>query len=450
MRLLATVGVLALAGCAGLRQVPHADPPGSVVVRDVTLVDVDSGSLRAHTTVTVRGSLITDVANTADAKTPTDALVVDGRGRYLIPGLWDMHSHALWRPEVVRTFLPLYVANGVTGIRDMGGQLPILRSVRESQGESDPLWPRVVAAGEVLDGPEPVHREISIAVSDVASARTAVDTLARSGVDFIKVYTLLPRDAYFAVIAEARRVGLPVAGHVPADVSVFEAAQAGQASIEHLRDEIEPFCSPLDTDSCSRLAQSFRENRTWQVPTLAVLHSKAYFDEQAIATDMRLRYLPAGLREEWLAEREGKLQRGTDYVASKRKRYADASWITAFLSRERVPLLAGSDAGNAFCYPGFSLHDELQLMVATGLAPIEALRAATLAPAEFFAARGSMGTIAAGNIADMVLLRSNPLVDIGATREIESVMLRGRLLDRRQLDDLLDAIAEDARNAPEW
>lgn len=288
--------------------------------------------------------------------------------------------------------------------------------------------------------------DISIAVSDATGARAAVDSLAHAGVDFIEVYTLLPRDACFAAIAEARRFRLPVAGHVPADVTVVEAARAGQASIEHLRDEIEPLCSPRDIEACTRLAELLRAHQTWQVPTLTVLHGKAFFDEQALTTDPRLRYMPAGLRAEWLAEREGRLQRGSDYLAMSRKRYADEAWLTGFLSREGVPLLAGTDAGNAFCYPGFSLPYELQLLVDAGLAPIDALRAATLAPAEYLAARDLMGTIAAGHVADMVLVRANPLVNIGATREIEVVVLRGRVLDRRRLDDLLDAIAKDTQN----
>lgn len=420
-----------------------------MVIRDVTVVDVAAGSLRPHSTVTVQGSRIIGVAHASEATRSTGALVIEGNGRYLIPGLWDMHSHSLWSPGTVRAFLPLYVANGVTGIRDMGGQLPILAQVRDSMRIQDPLWPRVVAAGEVLDGAQPVHPDISTPVSDAASARDAVRSLAHAGVDFIKIYTLLPRDAYFAVMAEARRFGLPVAGHVPADVTVTEAARAGQTSIEHLRDEIELFCSPLDIEMCERLADTFRLNMTWQVPTLTVLHNEAFFADQGFATDSRLRYLPSGLRKEWLAERESKLQRGSDYIAVKHKRYEDAAWLTGFLSRERVPLLAGTDAGNAFCYPGFSLHDELRLLVAAGLTPIKALRAATLAPAEYFGARDTMGTIAVGHVADMVLLRSNPLENIGATREIEAVVLRGRVLHRRRLDELLDATARVAPSGME-
>jgi len=444
-RTLAMLAAMALAACAGLRQPPQADSQAPVVIRDVTMVDVVSGTMRPHTTVTVVGPRIAGVAPAAATAVPRGARVIDGGGRFLIPGLWDMHSHSLWSPEAMRTFLPLYVAQGVTGIRDMGGRLPLLVAFRDSLRRDAPPWPRVIAAGEVLDGPQPVQADISIPVSDAASATATVDSLAHAGVDFIKVYTLLPREAYFAVLAEARRVGLHVAGHVPAAVTPEDAALAGQRSIEHLRDEIEPFCSPRAAGACAQLATLFRTERTWQVPTLVVLRTKAFFDDPAVTTDSRLRYMPSGLRREWLAERQAKLLRGSDYLASKRARYADEAWLSGFLARERVPLLAGTDAGSAFCYPGFSLHDELALLVEAGLTPLDALRAATLAPAEYLAARDSMGTLEVGQVADMVLLRGNPLASIGATREIDAVVLRGRVLDRRHLDNLLDTVAAEAQ-----
>ena len=428
-----------LAAFAGFRQPVPPDLQAAVVIREVTVIDVVSGALRPHTTVTVVGSRIAGVAPAGATDVLRGARVIDGSGRFLIPGLWDMHSHSLWSPEAMRTFLPVYVAHGVTGIRDMGGRLPVLAAFREALQREAPPWPRVIAAGEVLDGPEPVQADISIAVTDAASAAAAVDAQARAGVDFIKVYTLLSREAYFAVLAAARRVGLPVAGHVPAAITPEEAALAGQRSIEHLRDEIEPFCTPGAVDACARLATLFRTEHVWQVPTLTTLRSKAFFDDPALATDSRLRYVPSGLRDEWLAERQAKIRRGGDYLASKRARYADEAWLTGFLARAGVPLLAGSDAGVAFCYPGFSLHDELARLVEVGLTPLDALRTATLAPAEYLAARDSMGTIEVGRVADLVLLRSDPLVNIGATREIDVVVLRGRVLDRRELDGLLAA-----------
>ena len=238
---------------------------------------------------------------------------------------------------------------------------------------------------------------------------------------------------------------MAVAGHVPASVTPEEAARAGQRSIEHLRDEIEPYCSPNAVADCEHLASVFRTEHTWQVPTLVVLRAKAFFGDSAMTTDERLRYLPSSLRAEWMAERAAKLERGSAYAGKKRATYAVEIWLTGFLAKEKVPLLAGTDAGVAFAYPGFSVHDELALLVEAGLTPLEALRAATLAPAVYLAARDSMGTIAAGQVADLVILRSDPLARIAATREIDGVILRGRVFDRRDLDHILDEVAAAAR-----
>lgn len=437
--------LLALAACAGLAADSLAPAETtSVVIRDVSVVDVVSGRVVPHMRVAIAGDRIAAVAPAGALRIPAGARVLDGRGKFLIPGLWDMHAHVLWSDEAMRTGLPAYVANGVTGIRDMGGTLPVLAAFHASMQRDAPTWPRVVAAGSILDGPEPVQPDVSIGVADAAAARAAVDKLADAGVDFIKVYTLLPRDAYFAAIDEAHRLGLPVAGHLPAAVTVEEAVASGQRSIEHLRDEIAPFCHRDDVAACARLAALFREHGTWQVPTLVVLRSKAMFDDPRRATDPRLRYLPKSLRDEWAASRDAKIARGSDYAAGKRKQYVDELRLTGFLAREHVPLLAGTDSDNADCYPGFSLHDELGLLVEAGLTPLDALRAATLWPADYLGERGSMGSIEAGRVADLVLLDANPLQDIAATRRIDAVVLRGRVLDRKALDGMLADVARGA------
>lgn len=412
-----------------------------VAISDVTVVDVVTGQLQPHSTVVFAGARITAVGPTAEMALPRGTEVFDGRGLYVIPGLWDMHVHALWSPEIPGTFLPLFVALGVTGIRDMGGRLDVLTTTRDLLRAGDQPWPRVIAAGLVVDGPQPVEPSISIPVGDASSARAAVDSLARAGVDFIKVYTLLPGEAFFEVVAAAGRIGLPVAGHVPGAVTPEEAARAGQRSIEHLRDELELLCSPRNVRQCEELAEVLRAERTWLTPTLVPLRMKAYFDDPALLADERLRYIGPELQREWRALRESKLSRGLAYRDEKRQRYSDALWVTRFFADQNVGLLAGTDAGVAFSYPGFSLHDELTLMVEAGVSPLAALRSATLGPAEFLGARDSLGAIAVGHTADLVLLRANPLADIAATREIEAVVLRGRILDRRRINEILNSVA---------
>ena len=200
-------------------------------------MDVATGELVEGSNIVLDGSRIAAVG--ADIAFPPGAEIVDANGLYAIPGLWDTHTHSVWSPEALETFLPLYVAQGVTGIRDMGGTLQSLAAARDSLRAGRVAWPRIVAAGLIVDGDEPVDASISVGVGDTASARRAVDSLARAGADFIKVYTLLERDVYFAVVEAARAAGLPVAGHVPASVTPEEAARAGQRSIEHLLDELD-------------------------------------------------------------------------------------------------------------------------------------------------------------------------------------------------------------------
>ena len=193
----------AVAACTGLRPLPPDRQPQSVVLRDVTIVDVVAGRLAPHMTVTVLESRIVGVGPAGSMPAPRDARVIEGDGRFLIPGLWDMHSHSLWDAATMPTFLSLYVTQGVTGIRDMGGNLAVLSAFRDSLTRGSPAWPRVVASGAVLDGPKPAQPDISIAVADAASAEAAVDSLARAGVNFVKVYTLLLRDAYSLWISRA-------------------------------------------------------------------------------------------------------------------------------------------------------------------------------------------------------------------------------------------------------
>lgn len=420
--------------------------PDSYAIEHVTVIDVASGELHPDSTIVWNGTQISQIGPSAKVSVREAARVIDGTHRFVIPGLWDMHSHSLWSEDAMQRFLPLYVAHGVTGIRDMGGRLDLLAAYREQRAKDAAALPDVIAAGQVLDGADPVSPEISIAVPDRSAASAAVATLQRAGADFIKVYTLLEREPYFAVMQAAARLDLNVVGHVPASVTVEEAVLAGQASIEHLRDELEPLvCTPEVAGDCKRMAALFREHRTWQVPTLVTLRSKAKFDDPELVNDPRNRYLPPSLLAEWLAEREAKIARGTEYLQRKQAWYHEEQAVARMLVQEQVPIMAGSDAGVAFCYPGSGLHEELELLVEAGMTPLAALRAATLMPAQFLNRPGITGSIAVGARADLVLLRANPLTDIRATRDIEAVVLRGRWFDRPALNELIGSTAEPSQ-----
>ena len=434
---------LALTSCGRPAAKPAAAPPEPwLAITHVIVVDVAAGRLVPGQNVVVRGGRILAVGDTARVAVPAGATVVDGRGRFLIPGLWDMHVHALFDAEVARTFLPRFVAAGVTGVRDMGGTVEVMRAARFAVLAGTLVGPRIVAAGRILDGPQPADPPVSIAVGTPDQARAAVDSLANSGADFIKVYTLLPRQAYFAALREAARLHLPVVGHVPADVTTLEAADSGQRSIEHLRDEVEPLCKAVDA-ACGRLLDSLRAHRVWLVPTLVVLRAKAILDDSSLIRDSRLGTMPQLVRDAWEGIRSRNQARPPAYWREKRARFFGELALTGAAWKDSVSLLAGTDAGALYTYPGSSLHDELAQLVRAGLTPAAALRAATLGPAEFFGATDTLGTVAARKVADLVLLDADPLADIRNTRSIRAVVLRGRLFARDALDALGPGLPAD-------
>lgn len=435
------ISLFAAAGCGAPQPEFHID----LVIRNVTVVDVETGELREQQRIEVVGDRIAAVEPDDLTEYPPASgdgafaagrttLEFDGGNAFVIPGLWDMHVHVLWDSSFAAAAMPLFIANGVTGVRDMGGPLEALKLL-EAPG---PSWPQVVASGPILDGPQPVDPSASLAVGTPEEARRAVDRVAAAGADFIKVYTLLPPEAYRAAVERAGELGLPVAGHLPGGVRAADASRFGQRSIEHLRDELIPFCMEPGP-ACDELVQVFAENRTYQAPTLVILRAKAYIPERAYAEDSRLAFIPAQLRDDWLAIREHRIvNRNADYFAEKRIRYAAELEATRILHKGGVPILAGTDVDNLFSMPGFSLHDELALMVQAGLSPLEALRTATHTPARYLERETEMGAIRVGFVADMVLLDANPVKDIRNTTAIRAVVRAGLLFNRVALDGMLE------------
>ena len=430
----------------------HAEAPASLALTHVNVIDVATGGVRPDMTVVLTADRISAIGPSATLSVPAEAQVVDATGKFLIPGLWDMHVH--W---YARDLFTLFIANGVTGVRQMFGNSDLLRW-RNEIAKGSLIGPRMVVASPIIDGPRPVWPN-SISVRNEEEGRQAVRNVKQWGADFVKVYTLLPRDAYFAIADESKRQGMTFVGHVPQTVSASEASDAGQKSIEHLtglllecsynekdlRDKIlrgnyppgranaeanETFSEKKAADLYAR----FVKNQTWQCPTLTVLHSHAFADEEDLRRDARVRYIRQQLLQRWktrLAEHDGSNK------AVAKKIFQREAQITGAMQKAGVSILAGTDTGNPFCFPGFSLHEELALLVNAGLTPLDALRSATINPAKFFGLEQRLGTIESGKIADLVLLDANPLQDIRNTQRISAVIQNGRLFDRKALDRML-------------
>jgi hypothetical protein len=435
------------------------------VIEHVTVVNVNTGEEISDQTVRLQGEHIVSIA----AAQPNDAAIpgaIDTHGGYLIPGLWDMHIHIHDTEE-----LPLYIANGVTGVRLMAGDRNNAALRLELSGVAPS--PEIVVASAIVDGSSPTWKG-SIVVKRPDDARKALDEIKASGADFIKVYDGIPRNAYFALADEAKKQHIEFEGHVPFAVTAQEASAAGQRSIEHLtgialacsgnqerlmgamqrtmyfRDrlilEAEGYRT-VDPKKCAALFAEFRANSTWQVPTLTVLRMWGRLDDRKVTADPRLAYIDHNSRDRWLDRTMPQQRRwNADMFQMARGIFSVDQQIVRNMEQAGVPLMAGTDTMNPYCFPGFSLHDELALLVASGLTPLAALETATVNPARFLGRASELGTIEPGKIANLVLLRANPLTDIHNTTQIEAVWLRGKYFDRRALDGLLERAREAAKH----
>ncbi len=436
----------------------HAQP---VAVTHVTVIDVEAGRSRPDMTVVVAGGRISAVRQAARVTVPRGSQIVDGRGKFLIPGLWDMHVHMFSAlppgtqdPAARVFFAPNFVARGISGVRSMFDDLGAIRELRAAVAAGTLAGPEVVASGPILDG-APAYWPGSIACANPEQGRAAVRRLKDGGVDFIKVYSLLSRETYFAIADEAQKAGLPFAGHVPNGVTAVEASDAGQRSIEHLLgvfascssreaefardgakfgDSMRAAAESYDPRKAAALFAKFAANGTWQTPTLVALRTVAYAGDAEFEKDERIRQVPASIRQIW----RGLLaDMAKPDAAARRRQFERELTLVGAMHKAGVKILAGTDTPNPYVFPGSGLHDELELLVKAGLTPMDALRSATIRPAEYLGAANGMGSIAADKAADMVLLEGDPLADIANTRRIAAVVLKGKVYAKSDLAQML-------------
>ena len=444
-----------------------------VVLRDATIVDVRTGALQREQTVILDGNYIASVGPSPSAKYPQNARIVNCRGLFLIPGLWDMHVHLVfgdWFPDARDISLPLFVANGVTGVRDMGSELAVVQGWRKEIEAGRLTGPRIFTAGPMLDGPKPRFPS-SLPIATPEDAHRAVTNLKQQGADFIKLQSLIPRDAVFAIAEEAKKQGIPFEGHVPDSVRASEMSAAGMKSFEHLIGIFEG-SSPAEDDflkgnktegrflatyepaRAAALAAMLAKNQTWQCPTLVWERGGNLIDANAsdLSKDERAKYVPATWKDKtWKRFTEEITQGyGTDDLTI-RKRFVEKELeVVGMLHKAGVPFLAGTDTpAGVHIFPGYSLHEELQRFVAAGFTPLEALQTATINPARFFGMEDRAGSIERGKLADLVLLCANPLEDIANTQKIAGVIANGRYYGRAELEKMIAGVEMAARRTHE-
>jgi imidazolonepropionase-like amidohydrolase len=413
----ALVAVALAAVCARANACPSTDQ----VLAPVHVVDVEAGVVRRERALVISDGRI--VAESA-ASVASGATRTDGRGAYVIPGLWDMHVHALWDASVPEPFFRMFLEAGVTSLRDMGGDLTVAVAAR-ARADGCSAQPHFWFAGPFLDGPQPVDPALSIALRTPQDGQAAVRMLKRQGVDFLKVYSLVPANVFTSILDEAERARLPVAGHLPGGVKVGDRDVRRMASIEHLAIELGGLCAFDDQAACGPTFDVLIQAGVAMTPTLIARETSTRLAD----ADFRPSYegLPPAVRSYWESSLRTAAGHDDAWWTKRRVSLEHARWMTRELARRNAVLLVASDAGTPFVVPGASLHDELALMVEAGLSPLEALRAATVAPARFVK-RADMGRIVPGAVADLVLLSRNPLDDIRNTRRIVGVYVNGRLV----------------------
>lgn len=457
-----------------------AESSQSLAITHVTVIDATGRPPQLDQTVLIDGGRITAIDAAAKIKIPKNARVIDASGKFLLPGLWDMHVHLAginadpsWSKQVL---LPLLLANGITGVRDMGGDLEALLSWQHDIESGVLLGPHIVAAGPFLAASGKKTPE-QYPVANAEEARAAVDELKKRGANFIKIITMPSRDAFFAVADECKKQNISFVGHLPFEIGAKEASDAGMHSIEHLlysafalsfsskEAELRPRLviaekngdaasweaiaheadATYGTEKAAELFQTLKKNGTWVTPTLASLDITSH-PENWKMDDPLLGFVPPAMAKEWRdSVNDMEMKQRAGWLA----RQASNDWkLTGELHRAGVPLLAGSDSLDPFVFPGDSLHHELFELVRAGFTPMEAVQAATRGAAQFLGREKELGTVESGHEADLVLLNANPIENIENTRKIEAVVRHGNYYDRAALDRLLARAKEVAAAVP--
>ena len=466
-----------LACLAALALMAHsvcAREPADLLIRHASIVDVEHARTVKDQAVVTRAERIVAVGPDASITSQWRAsTTVDAHGRYLIPGLWDMHVHFGGGPGLVQenqALLPLYVAYGITTVRDCSGDIPEeVLAWRGQIASGALLGPTLLSSGPKIEGLKPIWKG-TLESGTRADVDAAIAKLKDLHVDFVKITdsTLDPQLFLYAV-TEARTAGFNVSGHIPMALTVEQALDAGISSIEHIdyafkagaKDEaaiVGEFAAGritraeadrqidagFDEATAMRAYRDLARRGVFVTPTLNGSRILAWLDQDSHANDAYLAYIGPKLRKtyEWRVQRAAKAD--ADGIAQRHAHYARLAAVLPMLQKAGVTILAGTDAGflNSFNYPGISLHDELELYVDRGLTPAQALSSATRSGPAWFRTLDRYGAISPGKVADIVMLERNPLEDIRATRDIQAVILRGAFYDRTALDHLLAVTRE--------
>jgi imidazolonepropionase-like amidohydrolase len=415
-----------LFGCNALYKLESHD--SFLVIKNINVIDVVSGNIIPNQEVIIKNQHIQFIGQNYPKRIPENAAIIDGTMKYLSPGFWDMHFHLCWQNDNDTLLFPILLKNGITGIREMGGDLKIMKEIklRIAQGKLPGLT--IYGPGPMIDGNPPVYSEFSIPVDDNSKMSTILDSLKQNGADFFKTYSLIKENQLRAISMYCIKNKYRFAGHLSEYIDPEVSIALGQQSVEHLNrlDEI----WKNDPQRIERIGKLMLTNHTAICPTLITYQLKTRVRDSTIYDKNYDNYIPSSLMNEWKSlwqKRTARHKKLDDWDAIEQF-YKTQLDLVNHLHNMGVMILAGSDfAGMPFVYPGKSLHEELELFVKAGLSNHEALKTATINPALFMSAQDQYGTIEIGKYADLIIFSENPLSDIRNTRTIQMVLSKGKV-----------------------
>lgn len=432
-----------------VRKSPDLQPENPLVAFvNVNVVPMDSERIMESQTVIVRDGIIESIGPSEEITVPADALIVEGSGKYLMPGLVDMHVHIEEENELL-----LFVAHGVTTVRNTWGNSGVKlwmgfadqRALREQINAGELFGPTIYTSGPILEGTPPVSPFMTV-VGTVEEARQAVIEQKEMGYDFIKVYDHLTPEVYAAIIDAAKECDIPVIGHVPLEVGLDAVLGGGQVTIEHATGYLDPDAVELiiPEERIDHYIEKSRESGVWVVPTIILYqYTVPVKTIETMEARPEMKYISPRMRKIWrffTRTLEGQhTYQGSDYLADM---VALSTMMAGRLHAGGARILLGTDTDNAYLIPGFSAHEELQLLVAAGLSPYEALKAGTRDAAEVLGRLDEFGTVTVGKRADLILVEANPLEDVTHASQRVGVMLRGYWLPDAQLREMLAELAD--------
>ncbi len=456
----------------------YSQHTGVLVISNPNIINIETGRVLQHRDIILRGNWITAIVPHRN-NYPAGNTVVNAKGKYVIPGLWDMHMHFGGGDSLLeenKALLPLFIANGITAVRDASADISTaVLQWRTATAEGTLMGPAIFTAGPKLEGINSLWIG-DLEVGTVAEMQQAMDSLQRLHVDFIKITdnTIQPA-IYLAAIQEARKRGLAISGHIPYALTMQEVSDAGLSSVEHMayvlkagaanettiarqlatgaitsRDVMPQVLQHFDTAYALRVYRQMAANGTAVTPTLSISYVTAYLDQDDHHADAYLKYLGQGLKNTYSWRVKRAAGDNKEAIMLRHTIFEKSAGLLPLLHKAGVTIMAGTDAGylNSFDYPGQSLHTELALMVKYGLTPLQALQASIINGPRYFKLQSQYGKVAAGYYGDLLILDANPLADITNTQKLNGVITKGRYLSRLALDSMLSAIAEKAAASP--